>query len=205
MIKAPSPKEKAIYQAVIELFEEGEDLNYLTVAEITGRAGIGKGTAYEYFSDKEEMIAKALLYNAENFCRQLYAELDREKTLYDRIDYILTMMERETVKRNCIFRLIHMMSDYSAINRRIRELKKESSSEEMPAMEIFRHLLQNEFEGKQLPSGEKMQYLIMSVLSKILCYSMLLNEEEYQKEKERHVMHQLINQGICREVEEIME
>ena len=42
------PKEKAIYQAVIELFEEGADINNLTVAEITARAGIGKGTAYEY-------------------------------------------------------------------------------------------------------------------------------------------------------------
>ncbi len=37
------PKEKAVYKAVIELFEEGADINNLTVAEITGRAGIGKG------------------------------------------------------------------------------------------------------------------------------------------------------------------
>ena len=62
-----SPKEKAIYKAVLELFEEGADLNSLTVSEITAKAGIGKGTAYDYFSDKEEMIAKALFYNIEYY------------------------------------------------------------------------------------------------------------------------------------------
>ena len=34
------PKVKAIYQAVFELFEEGTDLNSLTVSEITKKAGI---------------------------------------------------------------------------------------------------------------------------------------------------------------------
>ena len=81
MNKEPSPKEKAIYQAVLELFEEGADLNCLTVAEITKKAGIGKGTAYEYFSDKEEMIAKALLYHGEDFCKQLCVGLSKEKNL----------------------------------------------------------------------------------------------------------------------------
>ena len=203
MNKEPSPKEKAIYQAVLELFEEGADLNCLTVAEITKKAGIGKGTAYEYFSDKEEMIAKALLYHGEDFCKQLCVGLSKEKNLYDRIDYILVRMEQHTVKTNCIFRLIHVMSDHSMINRRIRELEKSRNFEEMPAISVLRHVLQDEFEGRQMPSKEKMKYLMMSIFSKMLCYGMLLNSREYQEE-ERKTMHELINQGICREVEEIM-
>lgn len=205
MNKEPSPKEKAVYQAVLELFEEGADLNYLTVAEIAGRAGIGKGTAYEYFSDKEEMIAKALLYNAENFCGQLYAGLSREKNLYDRINYILVKMEQQTVKANCIFRLIHAMSDHSMINRRIRELERNRNSGEMLAIDMLRHVLENEFEGREMPSEEKMTYLMMSIFSKILCYGILLNEEKYQKKEEQKIMHELINRGICREVEEIIK
>ena len=38
MSKEHSPKEKAVYQAVLELFWEGTDLNSLTVAEITKKA-----------------------------------------------------------------------------------------------------------------------------------------------------------------------
>lgn len=58
------PKVKAMFEAVLELFESGKGLSSLTVSEITARAGIGKGTAYEYFSSKEEIIAGALNYEA---------------------------------------------------------------------------------------------------------------------------------------------
>lgn len=55
-------KVRKLYDAVIALLEEGKDAGSLTVSEITERAGIGKGTAYEYFKSKEEMIARAILY-----------------------------------------------------------------------------------------------------------------------------------------------
>ena len=47
-----APKVTATYQAVIDLLMEGVDVGSLTVSEITGRAGIGKGTDYDYFSSK---------------------------------------------------------------------------------------------------------------------------------------------------------
>lgn len=62
LIHDPSQKVLAMYQAVIEFINEGCDINTLKVADITGRAGIGKGTAYEYFSSKEEIISSAILY-----------------------------------------------------------------------------------------------------------------------------------------------
>ena len=46
------PKVKAMYEAVLELFASGREFGTLKVSEITAKAGIGKGTAYEYFSTK---------------------------------------------------------------------------------------------------------------------------------------------------------
>ena len=54
-----SEKELLLYQAVIELLDEGMEVHQIKVSDITNRAGVGKGTAYEYFSSKEEMIAIA--------------------------------------------------------------------------------------------------------------------------------------------------
>ncbi len=56
-------KERKLYDAVCELLAEGADASELKVSVITKRAGIGKGTAYEYFKSKEEMIARAMLYS----------------------------------------------------------------------------------------------------------------------------------------------
>lgn len=59
----PSEKVKKLYEAVNMYTYEGADLSTLKVSDIASRAGIGKGTTYEYFKSKEELIAKATFYN----------------------------------------------------------------------------------------------------------------------------------------------
>ena len=146
MEKEYLPKEKAIYQAVLALLEEGADLNSLTVSEITKRAGIGKGTAYEYFSDKEEMIAKALFYNIEILCKHLYEGIAEKENLYAKIDFLLLTMEEQIGNTNCIFRLM-LLSDNSILSKRIGELMEEKKlSGEMPVMYIIEKILESEFQ-----------------------------------------------------------
>lgn len=204
MIKEYSPKEKAIYNAVIELFEEGADLNHLTVAEITGKAGIGKGTAYEYFSDKEEMIAKALFYNSENLCRQVYNGVCKEKDLYGKVNYVLLKMEQQIPKANCILRLVMMMSENSMVSRRMKEMVQETLSAKAAAINIIKKVLENEFTNRETPSEDIMEYLALSIYSRIMCYAMILKDDKYNNEADRNIMRKLVTDGICREVREII-
>ena len=198
------PKEKAVYKAVIELFEEDADINNLTVAEITGRAGIGKGTAYEYFSGKEEMIAKAFFYNGEIFCNQLYEGVSKEKTLYDKVNFVLLEMENQVAIMGCIFRLLHMLSENSLVSRWIRELLKQKElSEEVPVAGLIRKILYDELGDREMPSEENMTYLVCSIYSRVFCYGMMLKAEIYKKEEQRERVRRLTSRGICREVEEI--
>ena len=55
-------KVRLLYEAVLAMVTDGWDINRMKVSDITAQAGIGKGTAYEYFSSKEEIIANAVLY-----------------------------------------------------------------------------------------------------------------------------------------------
>ena len=52
-------KVRLLYEAVLAMVTNGWDINRMKVSDITAQAGIGKGTAYEYFSSKEEIIANA--------------------------------------------------------------------------------------------------------------------------------------------------
>lgn len=195
------PKEKAIYQAVLELLEGGADLDNLTVSEITKKAGIGKGTAYEYFSDKEEMIAKALLYNCDKFCQQAYEGMQKQEDLYEKFDYLFQTMDKHLTKTNCVIHMV-FLSGSSMIGRRMRELFLEkASSGEILAFDIARRILDDEFQGKPAPAKEVIEYLAISIYSKILCFSMLLNEGAYKGKTEREIMRKLVIQGICREIE----
>lgn len=63
LLTAPPEKVLLMYQAVVEMVKEGKDINCIKVSDITNRAGIGKGTAYEYFASKEAIITQALAYD----------------------------------------------------------------------------------------------------------------------------------------------
>ncbi|MCH5257550.1 MAG: TetR/AcrR family transcriptional regulator [Lachnospiraceae bacterium] len=203
MSKNYSPKEKAIFEAVIELFEEGADLNNLTVAEITGKAGIGKGTAYEYFSDKEEMIAKALFYNSENLCRQVYNGVCKEKDLQSKVNYVLLKMEQQISKANCILRLVMMMSENSMVSKRMREMVNETLSAKAAAINIIKKVLEDEFTDRETPSEDLMEYLALCIYSRIMCYAMILKDDKFNSEDSRSIMRKLVTDGICRDVKAV--
>ena len=203
MSKNYSPKEKAIFEAVIELFEEGADLNNLTVAEITGKAGIGKGTAYEYFSDKEEMIAKALFYNSENLCRQVYNGVCKEKDLQSKVNYVLLKMEQQISKANCILRLVMMMSENSMVSKRMREMVNETLAAKAAAINIIKKVLEGEFTDRETPSEDLMEYLALCIYSRIMCYAMILKDDKFNSEDSRSIMRKLVTDGICRDVKAV--
>lgn len=54
-------KKQAIEEACLSCLGEGQNPNEIKIAEIARRAGVGKGTVYEYFSSKEELFAESVL------------------------------------------------------------------------------------------------------------------------------------------------
>lgn len=52
-----------IFNGITKLMSEGNKLYAIKVSDIAKAAGIGKGTIYEYFTSKEEILEKVLLYN----------------------------------------------------------------------------------------------------------------------------------------------
>lgn len=79
--KNPPEKVRLMFQAVTDLLAENANISTLKVKDITDRAGIGKGTAYEYFSSREEMIIMALFYEYGKKIGEL------EKLVKDAVDF----------------------------------------------------------------------------------------------------------------------
>ena len=73
-------KKEKIFEGVMRLAREGADLRLVTVQQIADAAGIGKGTLYEYFSSREEIIAATLMYAVD-------AELERVRAEFDPVSY----------------------------------------------------------------------------------------------------------------------
>ena len=55
-------KKKKVYDAIFDTVLETNGISSITVSEIAQRAGIGKGSVYMYFANKEQMICEAINY-----------------------------------------------------------------------------------------------------------------------------------------------
>lgn len=200
-----APKVKATYQAVIQLLVEGADLNNLTVSEITGRAGIGKGTVYDYFSNKEEMIAGALFYEMENSCQNLYRQMRQEERLFDKINLILISMEKQMAEISCFARMLHVMMDNSVIGCKLREMVKNKDDDEMLIVDLIRQIIADEMENmEELPEVEK-SYLVMTVFSRILCFAMYQLDVKKMIGLDSSTMREMICRDVCKSVESYKE
>ncbi|MBO4785359.1 MAG: TetR/AcrR family transcriptional regulator [Lachnospiraceae bacterium] len=85
-------KEVKIYAAVGALIKEGKDVSNLTISEISNRAGIGKGTTYEYFDSKEELIYKALHYFVIDSLKSVLLKMLNEGSFKDKFYSIMDYM-----------------------------------------------------------------------------------------------------------------
>lgn len=117
----PPEKVLQIYRAVVDMVNEGSDINHMKVSEITARAGIGKGTAYEYFSSKEELITKALSYDV-NGKLKLVEGIVKSSDSFERKNYkILDFIEEKFAEVQTFCTLVRIGTGSYEISESLRE------------------------------------------------------------------------------------
>ncbi len=99
-----SPKVEALYKAVMELLLEGKEIRKMKVSEITEQAGIGKGTAYEYFESREELLVRALGYQQRIWAENIREELSHHDGLMEQLDRLFDLLDRiiQSVKKEAL-------------------------------------------------------------------------------------------------------
>lgn len=106
----PPEKVLMMYQAVSDMVREGADINSMKVSDITARAGIGKGTAYEYFSSKEEIITGALTYDMKERLGELAVIISRAEAFPEKIHQILDFVEEKFGDNQSFYTLVRIMT-----------------------------------------------------------------------------------------------
>jgi len=91
-MKNYTEKEICVFNGVMALSKEGKKIYNITVQDIAKAANVGKGTLYEYFSSKEEILLNTLVYflglenqKAQKIAQQDISFKDKVYKLYDLI------------------------------------------------------------------------------------------------------------------------
>ena len=172
------PKVKALYDAVLELLNENADVNTLTVSDITKRAGIGKGTAYDYFSCKEEIIAGAIIYDAQTQGVESWKRLENIPGFEEKIHYcyrwVVDCMQEQRAFARFLFLSTHSGGAKDDIMKKLQSMLAECRQcGDMGPMMILGNLcdcgMRECYIRKELPKQAAM-YMLLGSLTSLVMY-----------------------------------
>lgn len=192
------PKVLRMYQAVMELIEEGEDPNLLRVSTITERAGIGKGTAYEYFDSKEEIIIYSIVYQMQATVNAMEQKLQGKVSFQEKLDCLLDEAGIREGKKNCFLKLVHLLTDNSELSRQVRSKLDSEFCGQYGIIQFFRRTLNEAVKSGELRGDLPLDYMVFSLVSRILSYMLLISADGSQVDHSR--MRELVYQGILEEL-----
>lgn len=195
------PKVLRMYDAVMWLIEEGEDASSIRVSTITDRAGIGKGTAYDYFDTKEDIVACAVVFHIQRSFRLLEQELQKQESFEKQLSWLLDQMSGENNRKYCFIRMVHILTDNSEFSQLVRQKMMSKSFEKNHPVKVFEDILKRGVDRKELRSDLPVEFMVYTIFSGLLTYMMSISTEEcfhvYPKE-----MKSLVYQQILRELGE---
>ena len=199
---AISPKVLLLYKAVMDYLYEGVDVNTLKISDITGKAGIGKGTAYEYFSSKEDVICGGILYYVARFLEGIQEELACKTTFEESLNFLMDVLEQNLNERGCFIRVVHLLMGNSQISLVLQEAIQKGDTE-LPLV-ILDRMVQKGIEHGEITKDYPVSYIVYTVCARILMYATLLDVKDnerplYNVTVNMKQMRELIVKGIMQE------
>lgn len=191
----------AIYHAVEDFIAEGADLSSMRVSDIAAKAGIGKGTTYEYFTSKEELVVKAMIYLVDSMTKRILNNMEKKDSFRDKFMLLLEEMEEKVKQRACILKYFHMLSDLNLCEP-MQELLQAENEEAKRAnpMRIIRYLLE---EGKKegiIGERYSQSYMETILFSKVIAFVVYIDNVFGNKDCSNENIKECMYDGLCREL-----
>jgi len=101
-----SEKEIAILRGTIDLIKNGANPHAIKVSDIALSAGVGKGTIYDYFETKEEVISKAILFNIDNEIELLIGRIQTKDGFKEKFYEILYIIVESLENKFSTFNIL---------------------------------------------------------------------------------------------------
>ncbi|MBR1931285.1 MAG: TetR/AcrR family transcriptional regulator [Lachnospiraceae bacterium] len=198
-----------LYEAVAHLIAEDVDMNSISVATITEKAGIGKGTAYEYFDSKDDILVCAIIFYVQQLYEKVEGLLTSEVTFAGRMKLLLDEMEKGQGCDRCCSgtRYVHIITDRSGISRLVAQKMQEEPLRDYLPDAVCERILREGIARGEVREDLPMEYMICTLFSKFMAYLMCVNSVGSLKmypEKVRPYLYRSILKELCvREGEEL--
>ena len=180
--KENSEKKLALFQAVLELVEENADFSSMKVSDITGKAGIGKGTAYEYFSSKEEMVAKAIVWAVEKQTEKAMEMLSEKNSMEEQILGIMDFIETEMCSKKCNIQLLKVMSHSCEMQEKLQQEFEKCAPMQKSMEKVVEEIICSGVREEKIAPEMKETFRYTVLESGLVSYFMFLTQKRESKD-----------------------
>ena len=95
-----------VYEAALTLTAQGVSPAAMTIQQLADAAGIGKGTVYEYFSSKDEILQGLARYCFESENERIAARFARCHTLADLENELVAYLQEVAAQRMSTYKIL---------------------------------------------------------------------------------------------------
>lgn len=176
-----SDKQIIIFNGVINLIKNGDNLYMIKVSDIAKAADIGKGTIYDYFGSKEETIAKSLMYYMDIEMKASYKRL-LEKESFKEKYYEILFIIKDSYKSNMF--LINSVLTSAGFKELYKHLVDEGCNTNYffeSINEAMIHLLETGKKDDIVTLEEEEYYFIMAIRGSLSTFSHYIDKKESYK------------------------
>jgi len=190
----------AIYRAIGDLVTEGADISSMRVSDIAAKAGIGKGTTYEYFSSKEEMVIKAMVFLVDSMVKRIIFQMEKLQSFRDKFMLLLDEMEEKAKQRTCILKYLNMLSDMNLCQQMHDVLLEDEEAKNASPMRIIQYLIERGKEEGIIGNHFSQAYLETTVFSRVISFMIYADGDLGIIQRDYGEMKQDLYDGLCREL-----
>ncbi|HLR21268.1 MAG TPA: TetR/AcrR family transcriptional regulator [Tissierellaceae bacterium] len=177
-----SEREIMVFKGLISLIKDGNNPYTITVSDIAESANMGKGSLYDYFSSKKEIISQALLYFIELEIESACNRIDSKEKFKEKFYELLSIIT-ESLEDNAS--MINVFLSISGIREFYKDFLDEDCSMKYfldTVNSIMAHLLEVGYnEGVIDKKGDKF-YQMMAIRGSLSGFSYYLNKKDVYKE-----------------------
>lgn len=181
--KEYTEKEIAILNATVDLMKGGINPYLIKVSDIAEAANIGKGTIYDYFNSKEEVISTAVIYNIDKEMQIGYERIKSKENFKDKYYEILKIMLENRENNLSILDILLSTGGIREFYKHIMVNDEDNQCQFDPIKnEIIDHILETGFKEAVIERKGSSYYQRMAIRGSIAGFSNYIGKPSLYKD-----------------------
>ncbi len=163
-------KKNSLLSAALSLLTSN-DLQDVSISDITSKAGVAKGTFYLFFKDKYEIRDYLIARESRRILQNAQAELDKNdiRAFDDAIIFMISQILNQLCENPLLLRLIRRNLSWGAFHKQLHSTLEDSD------LDVSARFEQHAISAGIYYADPKMVYFMILELTGSVCYTSIVN------------------------------